>query len=88
MAERAISQASVAGLSELETSKVLRNTYLLLSMTLAFSALTAGVSVMVGFTLMNRRQRIGPADGVSIHWFHRILCRAGDFVVHLASRWQ
>jgi len=53
MAERSISQASIAGLSELETSKVLRNTYLLLSMTLAFSALTAGISVMMGVTLMN-----------------------------------
>ena len=53
MVERAISQASVAGLSELETSKVLRNTYLLLSMTLAFSALTAGVSTMMGMTLMS-----------------------------------
>ena len=53
MVDRSISQASVAGLSELETSKVLRNTYLLLSMTLAFSALTAGISVMMGITLMN-----------------------------------
>ena len=53
MVERAISQASVAGLSELETSKVLRNTYMLLSMTLAFSALTAGVSAMMGMTLMS-----------------------------------
>lgn len=53
MVERTISHASVAGLAELETSKVLRNTYLLLSMTLAFSALTAGVSVAMGVTLMN-----------------------------------
>jgi len=53
MVDRAISQASVAGLSELETSKVLRNTYLLLSMTLAFSALTAGMSVAMGVGLMN-----------------------------------
>jgi len=53
MVERSISHASVAGLSELETSKVLRNTYLLLSMTLAFSALTAGLSAMMGVGLMN-----------------------------------
>ena len=53
MVERAISQASAAGLSELETSKVLRNTYMLLSMTLAFSALTAGISTMMGMTLMS-----------------------------------
>ncbi len=48
MEERAISQASVAGLSELETSKVLRNTYLLLGMTLAFSAITGGIAVAMG----------------------------------------
>ena len=53
MVERTISQASVAGLSQLETSKVLRNTYMLLAMTLAFSALTAGVSVMMNVQLMN-----------------------------------
>jgi modulator of FtsH protease len=53
MVERTISQASVAGLSQLETSKVLRNTYLLLSMTLAFSALTATISVMMDIQLMN-----------------------------------
>lgn len=34
-----------AGVSTLETNKVLRNTYALLSMTLLFSALTAGVSM-------------------------------------------
>lgn len=41
MEERTLSQASVAGLSELETSKVLKNTYLLLGMTIAFSAVVA-----------------------------------------------
>ena len=53
MVERSISQASVAGLSELETSKVLRNTYLLLALTLGFSAVVAGISVMMGATLTN-----------------------------------
>ena len=53
MEERAISQASIAGLSELETSKVLRNTYLLLSMTLAFSAAAAGVAAAMGMGLPN-----------------------------------
>ena len=53
MVERTVSHASITGLSELETSKVLRNTYLLLSITLAFSALTAWVSVAMGVTLMN-----------------------------------
>ena len=39
---------SVSGQSKsLETNKVLRNTYALLSMTLGFSALTAGLSVML-----------------------------------------
>ena len=33
------------GVSELETSKVLRNTYALLAMTLAFSAVVAGISM-------------------------------------------
>lgn len=53
MVERSISQASVAGLSELETSKVLRNTYMLLAMTIGFSAITAGISAMMGVGLMN-----------------------------------
>lgn len=53
MVERSISQASVAGLSELETSKVLRNTYMLLAMTLAFSAVTAGVSAAMNFGVMS-----------------------------------
>ena len=42
-----------AGLSELETSKVLRNTYMLLAMTLGFSAITAGVAAMLGIGIMN-----------------------------------
>ena len=46
-------QASVAGLSELETSKVLRNTYMLLAMTLGFSAIMAFVSAVSGFTGIN-----------------------------------
>ncbi len=37
-------------LSTAETSKVLRNTYMLLSMTLAFSTLTAAVSMAVGIS--------------------------------------
>jgi len=53
MVERVLSQASAAGLSELETSKVLRNTYMLLSLTLAFSALTAFISVAMEMTLLN-----------------------------------
>jgi modulator of FtsH protease len=36
-----------AGVQQLDTSKVLRNTYALLSMTLLFSALTAGISMAV-----------------------------------------
>ena len=35
--------------AEVEISKVLRNTYTLLAMTVAFSAVTAGVSMAVGF---------------------------------------
>ena len=36
--------------SALDTNKVLRNTYMLLGMTLAFSAVTAGVSMAVGLS--------------------------------------
>ncbi len=53
MEERAISQASIAGLSELETSKVLRNTYMLLAMTLAFSAAAAGVAAAMGVGMLS-----------------------------------
>ena len=53
MQERAIPQASVAGLSSLETSKVLRNTYMLLGMTLAFSAVCAGVAAAMGVGMIN-----------------------------------
>ncbi len=53
MVDRAISNASVAGLSALETSKVLRNTYMLLGMTLAFSAVCAGVAAAMGITPIN-----------------------------------
>ena len=38
--------------SALDTNKVLRNTYMLLGMTLAFSAVTAGVSMAVGLSHM------------------------------------
>lgn len=48
MKERTLSQASVAGLSELETSKVLKNTYLLLGMTIAFSAVVAFIAMATG----------------------------------------
>jgi len=37
-----------AGVQQFETSKVLRNTYALLAMTLMFSAITAGISMAVG----------------------------------------
>lgn len=42
-----ISTGSVQHATSAETQKVLRNTYMLLSMTLAFSALTAGISMSV-----------------------------------------
>ncbi|MFT7652275.1 MAG: modulator of FtsH protease [Limisphaerales bacterium] len=46
MEQRTLSQASVSGLSELETSKVLKNTYLLLGMTIAFSAVVATIAML------------------------------------------
>ena len=42
-----ISTGSAQHATSVETQKVLRNTYMLLSMTLAFSALTAGISMSV-----------------------------------------
>lgn len=39
---------SIQTISQTDTSKVLRNTYMLLGLTLAFSAVTAGVSMAVG----------------------------------------
>ena len=35
-----------------DTQKVLRNTYMLLAMTLAFSAVTAGISMSIGISYM------------------------------------
>jgi modulator of FtsH protease len=50
MQDKSIYQTeSVAIESALSTNKVLKNTYMLLGMTLAFSALCAGVSMAVGF---------------------------------------
>lgn len=45
MATEMLKTASTTQVGSVETNKVLRNTYMLLSMTLAFSALTAGVSM-------------------------------------------
>ncbi len=41
-----------AGVQQFETSKVLRNTYALLAMTLLFSSITAGISMAVGLPHM------------------------------------
>ena len=51
MASRDYRTASVAGLSALETNKVLKNTYLLLSATLGFSAVMAGAVYVNGDAL-------------------------------------
>lgn len=45
MEQRTMRPASVAGLSTLETNKVLKNTYLLLAATLGFSAVMAGLAI-------------------------------------------
>ena len=61
MAERRVDVAPTRfGEETLETNKVLKNTYMLLGLTLAFSAVTAGVSMAlklspmagIGFTLI------------------------------------
>ena len=46
--ENRISTLGRAEVSVLQTNKVIRNTYMLLSLTLAFSALTAGLSRAMG----------------------------------------
>ena len=50
MATRDLRPASVASLSAMETNKVLKNTYLLLSATLGFSAIMAAVSMSMGLS--------------------------------------
>ena len=51
--QESVQSRTAAGLSELETSKVLKNTYMLLGMTLAFSAVCAGLATMMGVQLTN-----------------------------------
>ena len=53
--------ASRASASVLATNKVLRNTYMLLSMTLLFSALTAGISMFMNMPPMTYLISIGGA---------------------------
>lgn len=48
MEQRSLNRATAAGLSGLETNKVLKNTYLLLSATLGVSALMAMLSMALG----------------------------------------
>ena len=48
MASRDFRTASVASLTVIETNKVLKNTYLLLSATIGFSAVMAGLSMSMG----------------------------------------
>ncbi len=47
--------------SSVEVNKVLRNTYMLLSMTLAFSAVTASVSIMIGTPVIGYYVSLGLA---------------------------
>ena len=58
MEQRSMHQASVGSLSTLETNKVLKNTYLLLSATLGFSAVMASLSMAMNVpagSLLNLR---------------------------------
>jgi modulator of FtsH protease len=50
MAEYQDMQSTATGSGVTQTNKVLRNTYALLSMTLLFSAFTAGIAMMVGLS--------------------------------------
>ena len=61
----AMPEATVAGLSQLEVSKVLRNTYMLLAMTLAFSAFTAFLSAVMGVGMINPWLFLGGVFGLS-----------------------
>ena len=49
--------------STLATNKLIRNTYMLLSLTLIFSAMTAGISIMFNFPYM------GPLVTLGCYWF-------------------
>lgn len=51
--QRSAATAAVMRSSELETSKVLRNTYLLLGLTLAFSAATGALAMNMGIGFVN-----------------------------------
>lgn len=53
--------------SVLATNKVLRNTYMLLSMTLAFSAVTAGISMALG--LPHILSMVFMFAGIGVIWF-------------------
>jgi len=53
MQEKSLYNIPAAGMeSVLSTNKVLKNTYMLLGMTLLFSAVTAGITMQVGFPAM------------------------------------
>ena len=56
-----------SGSSVLETNKVLRNTYMLLAMTLVFSAVCAGITMMVGVSRMGAL--IMSIAAIGLIWF-------------------
>ncbi len=57
--------ASIAGLSQLEVSKVLRNTYMLLAMTLGFSAVMAFTAAVMDVGRLNPWIFLGGVFGLS-----------------------
>ncbi len=83
MAARDMRGAIQGSPSILETNKVLKNTYLLLSATLAFSALMASICVDgSGYVCIatNSEFDVGPGRYLSGDWFawiwHRADCRS------------
>ncbi|MEJ2122932.1 MAG: hypothetical protein P8Z76_20010, partial [Alphaproteobacteria bacterium] len=60
LSAQAIQQSAIA------TNKVLKNTYLLLSMTLLFSAVTAGISMALALPPMTYLISVGVAMGAGI----------------------
>ncbi|MCC2615749.1 Bax inhibitor-1/YccA family protein [Aestuariibacter halophilus] len=77
--EQRTSYSSVSQPSVLQTNKVLRNTYMLLAMTLAFSAVCAGITAAIGISPM---AALGMNIGALVVLF--VLHKAADSAAGLA----
>ena len=78
MVDRAYSVATTRE-SALATNKVLRNTYMLLSLTLLFSGATAAFAVMTNAPYMGLWTLLGYFDGVRPDRFYGLYPRAAAY---------